>query len=137
MKESKFSNVVCGLIAKCGHVSKVEASTSAAGIPDLDYCVRNAHNREGHIELKVGNKKKPPHLRPSQVRWFLKRTSAGGRPFFLCLDTDTDTVYAVPGQSFHFLKGKVGIEKWISLSTQKWQLGSDLNDGLEVYLRYR
>jgi len=133
MNESKFSKHIRGIIKSAcgGHVSRVEAAESAAGIPDLDYCV---HGREGHIELKVGSVKKPPDLLASQVRWFRKRIEAGGDPFFLCLNTDNNAVYLVDGQFFQQLSGKTDIATWGLLADHRWHWGTECLHGLKSYL---
>lgn len=90
MNESTFSKIVCNIINKNGgHVSRVEAHASAAGIPDLNACYKGV---ETNIELKVNTPKKRPHTRDTQVRWFTNRTAAGGRPFFLCCDNGKDVI---------------------------------------------
>jgi len=132
MSEAKLSKTVCGIINTLGgHVSRVEAAASAAGIPDLDYCLTG---KESHIELKYGHSQKMPELRPSQVRWFRDRVKAGGRPFILCLDGDTDFVYLVRGIDACELKGKQPISKWRDTSILEWQMGDDLLVGLRNFL---
>lgn len=135
MSESKLSKTTCAIIKTMGgHVSRVEAAESAAGIPDLDYCVDGI---ESDIELKYGNALKKPELRPSQVRWFRDRIKAGGKPFFLCLDGDTDTVYLVGGAHYNALKGSQSINKWGGLATRRWQMGDEFKQGLDKYIRTR
>lgn len=128
MNESKFSKTVCAIIkVLAGHVSRVEAAESAAGIPDLDYCIGG---RENHIELKVGRATKGPELRPSQVRWFKGRLKAGGTPFFLCLDTDRHEVYFVEGSKAAILGGNQSIVMWREMATKSWPLGDEFRQGL-------
>lgn len=129
MSESKFSKTVCAIIKSgCGgHVSQVEAAASAAGIPDLDYCVGG---NEGHIELKYGHKNKMPELRPSQVRWFKKRVGAGGSPFFLCLNNDTDEVYYIEGIRAENLAGSLPIHEWKMQATWRRKIGDDFRQKL-------
>jgi len=133
VSESKLSATTCGIINSMGgHVSKVEAHASAAGIPDLDFCIQEI---EGHIELKYGNKLKKPELRPSQVRWFRDRIKAGGKPFFLLLDGDTNKVYLIGGSWHDKLKGKQFTRTWIDLAHRCWEWGDEFKQGLNKYIK--
>ncbi len=60
------------------HISSVESHLTAAGIPDLDFCISGL---EGHIEVKFSSNKLAPKIRSTQVRWFKKRVRAGGTPW--------------------------------------------------------
>ena len=117
MSEAAFSKKVCAEIRNLGgHVSKVEAAASAAGIPDLDFCVAGF---EGHAELKVVSASVPCDVKATQVRWMRRRTKAGGRPFYLVYDEDTDDVYFVKKVTNPQLQGRVPRAVWLDLGEKR------------------
>jgi hypothetical protein len=77
MSENRFWNEMRNSIGHLGHFSRVESHETSAGIPDIDFCMDSI---EGHIELKYGNDKNRPKIRPTQLKWFINRKKMGGRP---------------------------------------------------------
>lgn len=118
--EAEFSKFVRSIInGHGGHVSQVEAHASAAGIPDLDYCIEG---KEGHIELKYMSINHVPRIRPSQFLWMKKRMAAGGTPFFLCYDFDDHMVFVVTDSDNKNMQGKVPWAKWNDMEVAKWSV---------------
>jgi len=57
------------------HISFIESPVTSAGFPDVDmHVIRGSFK----LELKFSDSKKPPKIRPSQIKWFRKRNKAHG-----------------------------------------------------------
>ena len=117
MNESTLrAKLISTITSAGGHACAIESHATSAGIPDLNYCI---NGNEGHIELKVGTKRKPPYLRPTQHRWFVLRNRAKGKAFFLFLDNDTGNVYLIYGKDVQVLV-EASTETWIRSAFASW-----------------
>jgi len=129
--ESEFSTCVCNIIKRAeGDVSRVESKNTSPGIPDLDYCLQG---NEGKIELKYCTTKRGADIKPSQVRWMRQRVKSGGKPIYLCYNSDKKTVHFVLDVTNPALHGTVRWHVWEELS--KWSIHiKDLDNFLVSFI---
>lgn len=117
MSEQKFWEEFSGNLGHKGHFSRVESHATSAGIPDIDFCMSDV---ESHIELKFGNEKKAPSIRPSQVKWFDRRVKAGGHPIILAkIELDDGTRYC-------FYAGSKARELYDAKTSHDWIAAANL-----------
>jgi hypothetical protein len=101
------------------HISQVESHAVSAGIPDLNYCVDGV---EGWIELKWWYKSKPAQFRPTQIAWFRRRVTAGGKPFVVWAhDLDGPPKFVLmEGKNVPSLARSQEIKDWYKCSVRQW-----------------
>lgn len=80
-------------IGSVGHFSRVESHATAAGFPDVDYCIEG---QEGHLELKYSPSPTIPYkCRDTQLAWFRDRVTVGGNCYVLAVfDESPRRVYS-------------------------------------------
>lgn len=131
MSESKFSVKVCNIITRAGgDVSRVESRNTSPGIPDLDYCI---DGKEGKIELKFCTRKRGADIKPSQVRWMRKRVASGGKPIYLCYNSDTKLVYYITDVTNPIFHGTVRWHTWETFSDRSIHINK-LDDHLIKFI---
>lgn len=115
MSEVALWNYVHNNIGHLGHFSRIESGDTAAGIPDVEYCIGGI---SGHLELKSSTK-----LRQSQFVWMRDRLRAGGIVNVLWQDGQKKEWRLIPGDSavnarLHMYTSK---PYWIAQSRLTWK----------------
>lgn len=111
MSEQNFWEEMSSNLGHRGHFSRVESHSTSAGIPDIDFCMSDV---ESHIELKYGDEKKAPSIRPSQVKWFARRVKAGGHPIIIA------KIVLKDGPRYCFYSGSKARELYDAKTSQDW-----------------
>jgi hypothetical protein len=89
-----------------GHYSRIESSHTAAGFPDVDYCL--GLGVSGQIELKYSKLLDipfpgKPGLRTTQIKWIKKRVRVFGYVFIIA-EAPPD-IYVIPGNVAEEING--------------------------------
>lgn len=89
-----------------GHYSRIESSHTAAGFPDVDYCL--GLDASGQIELKYSKLQDVPFpgtpgLRTTQLKWIKHRVRFQGYVFVIA-EAPPD-IYVIPGNVAEEING--------------------------------
>lgn len=101
------------------HFSYIESPETSPGIPDVNIAFPGI---EVFIEFKFSNNpNKMPRIRPSQVRWFRKRSILDSRSFLFAKLDGSKSVYTLfSGIRVEDLNKFNTVEDWTRLSTIMW-----------------
>jgi hypothetical protein len=134
MSETRLRNYVLDNVDHIGHWSKVESPDTSPGIPDLNWQMDKSGD---WLELKFGNKRKPPHLRPTQCAWFRRRVRAGGKPQLLvCVDLDgVKTFGLIHGKDVPAMVNAKNNAHWLKACYIRWENRIVWTEFIDLLLR--
>lgn len=118
--EDDLREYVIGELSTAIHFSRLEAHVSAPGIPDLTYTFQGTN---GFLELKYGDRKKAPKIRPTQYAWIRQNVRfGGGNPLILVAikGKEVTKFRLIHGSYVELLTQTPGVKPWLTTPAQEW-----------------
>lgn len=135
MSENNFWHQLRNGIYHKGHFSRIESHATSNGFPDIDFCTLGI---SGQIELKYTNSMTAPEIRPSQVRWFKKRTKHDGNAWlFVKVEVDKTFYLLIPQDRVVEVASQSHIMDWFKYSIHIWEGQMNWDDFLDTIRTYQ
>jgi hypothetical protein len=118
--EDDLREYLFGELSVAIHFSRLEAHASAPGIPDLAYTLQGVN---GFLELKYGDKKRAPKVRPTQYAWMRQNVRfGGGNPLILVAirGSEATKFRLIHGSYIELLTQNPGVKPWLTTPAQEW-----------------
>jgi hypothetical protein len=118
--EDDLREYVVGELSTVIHFSRLEAHVSAPGVPDLAYTFQGTN---GFLELKYGDRKKAPKIRPTQYAWIRQNVGfGGGNPLILVAvkGKEATKFRLIHGSYVELLTQNPGVKQWLTTPAQEW-----------------
>lgn len=118
--EDDLREYVIGELSTVIHFSRLEAHVSAPGVPDLAYTFQGTN---GFLELKYGDRKKAPKIRPTQYAWIRQNVRfGGGNPLILVAvkGKEATKFRLIHGSYVESLTQTPGVKSWLTTPAQEW-----------------